>query len=123
MEPRLSRHECTRAFAYYPALKRVEEYVHTHMDAGISLRQAACVARLGPKYFSHFFRKKVGLTFTEWVAAQRVARAATMFQEQDHSVSNVAETVGLRNRRTCERWFKRFTGMTPHQFKRAARPS
>jgi AraC-like DNA-binding protein len=114
---------CPRALGYYQALRRVEEYVRAHLEDPISLEEAAAVADLRPKYFSHFFREKVSLTFTEWLAAQRVARAAAMLRERDCPIERLAEAVGFRSRRTCQRWFKRFTGMTPRQFKHQVRPS
>jgi AraC-like DNA-binding protein len=111
-----------RVFEYYPPLKDMDEYVRGHLEERICLRQVAAVAGLQPKYFSHFFREKVGLTVTEWVAARRVERAVAMLQERNSSVAQVARMVGLGSHRTCERWFKRFTGMTPHQFKQARAP-
>jgi AraC-like DNA-binding protein len=129
-EPRrlqASRHPSSttlaRAFEYYPPLKRVDEYVSLHLNDRISLRLIADIAHLEPKYFSAFFRAKVGLTFTEWLAARRIERAAAMLQDQDYSIAQVAEGVGLRSCRTCERWFRRLMDMTPQQFKQSVKPN
>ena len=109
-------------FEYYPPLKRVDEYVHGHLVEPIGLHEIAAVAHLEPKYFSRFFHNKVGLTFTEWLAACRVEHAAALLREQDQPVAEVAQRVGFRTSRTLDRWFRRFKGVTPVQYKRIVRP-
>jgi transcriptional regulator GlxA family with amidase domain len=123
MDERLGFCAYPRAFEYYPALKRVDKYVRTHLEGRISVRHAAAVAGLQPKYFSRFFHEKVGLTFTQWLAARRVERAAALLWEHNYPVVQVAQAAGLRTCRTCDRWFKRFKGVTPRQFKQHVKPS
>lgn len=110
------------AFEYYAPLKRVDEYVHRHLAEPIGLRQIAGVAHLEPKYFSRFFHDKIGLTFTEWLAACRVERAAALLRERERCVAEVVQEVGFRTCRTCDRWFKRFKGVTPLQYRQMMRP-
>ena len=90
MEDRPGSGVHARAFEYYPALKRVDEYVHGHLAEPIGLHRIAGVAHLEPKYFSRFFHHSVGLTFTEWLAACRVERAAALLRERDWPVAEVA---------------------------------
>ena len=111
-----------QAFEYYPRLKRVDEHVHGHLVEPIGLRKIAGVAHLEPKYFSRFFHHKVGLTFTGWLAAYRVERAAALLRERDQCVAEVAGRVGFRTSRALDRWFKRFRGVTPVQYKQMVRP-
>jgi AraC-like DNA-binding protein len=111
-----------RAFEYYPPLKRVDEYVRVHLAEPISLCQIAGVAHLEPKYFSRFFHDRVGLTFTEWLAARRVEHAAALLRERDRPVGEVAQQAGFRTCRACDRWFKRFKGVTPFRYKQMVRP-
>jgi len=114
---------CARAFGYYPRLKCVDRYVRDHLRDPISIREIAGVVHLEPTYFCHFFREKTGVTFRWWLAARRVELAVTMLEEQDYPVVQVAEAVGFHNYRTYERWFRRFTGMAPQEFKERVRPS
>ena len=55
------------AFYYYSRLKRVKEHVEEYYFERISLRKAAQIAGLETSYFCTFFRKKVGVTFTDWL--------------------------------------------------------
>ena len=110
------------AFAYYPRLKKVKEYVDQHLEDKIPLATAAQIAGLEEKYFSTFFHKKTGMCFTDWIARARVKRAADMMSAQDYTITWIAFAVGFRELRTFERAFKKCTGMTPQAFKRSVRP-
>ena len=110
------------AFVYYPRLKKVKAYIDEHFEDRISLANAAEVAGLEEKYFSTYFRKKTGVCFTDWIAYDRVKRAADMISAQDHSITSIAFTVGFQELRTFERAFKKYTGMTAQAFKRLAQP-
>lgn len=113
----------TAAFAYYPRLKKVKEFVDEHIEDRISLAAAAAVAGLEEKYFSTYFRKKTGVCFSKWIAHARVRRAADMMSAHDHTITRIAFTVGFQELRTFERAFKKCTGMTAQQFKRLAQPT
>src|SRR2546425_12029090 len=52
-----------KAFDYYPSLNRIRDYGAKNFSHGISLSRAASVAGLEKKYFSRFFKDKVGITF------------------------------------------------------------
>lgn len=52
------------AFSYFPRLTRVREYVLRHLHGTVTLADAARVACLEKTYFSSYFRKKVGISFT-----------------------------------------------------------
>jgi transcriptional regulator GlxA family with amidase domain len=110
------------AIQYYPRLKKAHAWVVENLDKSISVRQTARVACLETKYFSRYFHRKVGVTFTEYLYVLRVSRAAEMFRSQDHAVQDVAHATGFRSYRNFERWFKRLLGTTPRAFKRFVGP-
>ena len=60
------------AFQYYARLKRVKEHVDQYYSEEISLETAARIAATEKTYFSTFFHKKVGITFTDWLRQLRV---------------------------------------------------
>ena len=111
------------AFAYYARLQRVREYVEHHLSDDLSLGRVARVAGLERRYFSSFFHKKTGVRFTEWVTSCRIERAMHQLTKKNYAISNVAFAVGFQDVRTFQRAFKKLTGMTPRDYKRAVRPS
>lgn len=57
------------------------------------------------------------MTFTAWLTRRRVERAARMLHERNHTVSQVARTVGFHNERSFRRAFRRQMGCSPSAYK------
>ena len=111
-----------RVFSYYRRLQRVRRYVNENLAHKISLADAARVAGLERKYFSVFFKAKVGIGFRAWLASQRIARSEELLRSANRSVTEVAFSVGYRDLRTFERNFKRIHAETPREYKQRVRP-
>jgi YesN/AraC family two-component response regulator len=110
------------AFEYYARLGKVKRYIDLHFAEEVTLKSAADVACLEEKYFSSFFHTKTGIRFVDFVAYVRVDRAKQLLKEHDTSISEIAEAVGFHNRRSFERAFKKWTGITPKQFRDDVKP-
>lgn len=111
-----------RAFDYYSRLRRIRRYVREHPEEWVSLHQAAGISGLSEAYFSTFFRQKVGVRFRDWRAHQKVLHAIELFETRNQTITKVAMDVGFSDLRTFQRAFKRHTGLTPRDFKRAVSP-
>jgi xylan 1,4-beta-xylosidase len=110
------------AFGYYERLGRLERYVAEHLTEPITAARAAEVAGLETKYFSTFFRVKVGVRFKHWLGHVRTRRAIDLIRNSDQSLTVVAFEAGFADLRTFDRVFKQHTGMTPREYRRDARP-
>lgn len=111
------------ALSYYVSLRRVKEHVNQHSTEHFSLEKAAKVACLEARYFSKYFHQKVGVTFSCWRTLLRLAEAQKLILSADFSISHVAHAVGFEDIRSFERSFKKYTGLTPREFKKSAAPS
>lgn len=120
LEP-LRRLEASRAFSYYPNLKRVRSHFRDHLTDPLSLGEAAAIAGFERCYFSTYFHRRVNLRFRDWVSGLRVAKAAQFIAERDCALSWVSDEVGFANQRAFQRAFKRWTGLTARDFQRKAR--
>ena len=110
------------AFDYYSRLRRVKDHVDQNYSEEISLEKAAQIAATEKTYFSTFFRKKVGITFTDWLRQLRVAKAIEIMKIRNQSICDIAFEVGFGDLRTFERAFKRYTNLTAREFKKSVLP-
>jgi len=110
------------AFQYYSRLRRVKKHVDQYYSEEISLEKAAQIAATEKTYFSTFFRKKVGITFTDWLRQLRVAKAIEIMETRNQSICDIAFEVGFGDLRTFERAFKRYTNLTAREFKKSILP-
>jgi len=123
LRPLPARHRiCADAFCYYPRLARVRRFVETHYQEDLPLAKAARVAALERKYFSAFFHHKVGIPYTDWISRVRIEKAIELIRTRDCPLAQVAVEVGFHEPRTFQRKFKRWTGLTPSEFKQLIRP-
>lgn len=112
-----------RSFEYYPSLDRIKRYTEEHYQEEIPLPCAAEVAGMEATYFSAFFRKKIGIRYTDWLACLRVAHAIRLLRSRDQPIAEIAQAVGFNDLRTFERAFKRVTHTTARRFKERVRPA
>lgn len=110
------------AFRYYRRLDRVQCFVQENLRQPIRLADAARVAAMEKTAFSRFFRSKVGLTYSAWLAQVRITRAQELLRSKNLSISFVAGEVGYESVRSFERAFRRVAGMTPSAYRKRYRP-
>ena len=111
------------AFNYYGQLRKVQEYVTQNYSEEIPLGKAARIAAMERTYFSTFFHSKVGVTFSSWLQYLRVRKAMELMKSGDHSITDVAFSVGFGDLRTFQRAFRKWASLAPRDFKKLVRPS
>lgn len=109
------------AFEYYPSLARVADYVESQHGRRVTLADAARVAGLERTYFSVYFRRRVGVSFREWLRRYRIALAVQLLGKRDLLLERVAYESGFEDRRTFQRAFKAVVGVPPSEFRRRLR--
>ncbi len=101
-------------------LRAVFEFIATHHADRISLTQAATMAGLSRPQFHAVFKRATGRTLVEYVTQVRLAQAARLLQESDHSIAEIASTVGFADQSYFDRRFRRHFGQTPGRYRKGA---
>jgi len=84
----------------------------------ITLEKAAKTACLNKFYFSNFFRKTTGFTFTNYLQRLRIEKAKDMLINNDElTIARIAYLAGFNNLSFFNRTFKKFSMLTPSQFR------
>ncbi len=103
-------------------LHTVVEYIMEHLDSSPTLEQMAAVTHLSPYHFARQFKMTTGLPPHQYVIARRVERAKEVLRRDDEvCLSEVALRVGFSDQSQFSFHFKRIVGVTPGQFRVAAR--
>ena len=101
-------------------LKRVQEYVDTHIDEALHLPDLATAAGLSRMHFAAQFRAATGYRPHEYLLHQRIERAKAMLSSLEMPLVEVALSVGFRAQAHFSTVFKRLTGETPGRWRRSA---
>lgn len=96
-------------------LQQLLDYIHTHLDRGLSLTELAEVINISPTYFASLFKQAMGVSPHQYVIGQRVEGAKTMLSKTDFAIADIALQVGFSSQSHLTQQFKRFTSMTPKQ--------
>jgi AraC-like DNA-binding protein len=104
-----------------PRLRRVRDYVESHLSGDVSLGTLAQVAGLSDSHFARAFRQAKGVTPHTYVLQRRVARARRMMVESDLSLAEIALAAGFADQSHLARRFRQQTGLTPDRFRKLHR--
>jgi len=99
------------------AMRRVREYVETHLSESIDLAALAGIAGLSLYHFARAFKQSAGVTPHLYLVQRRVGRAQEMLASTELSLSEVALATGFSDQSHFARHFRQMVGMTPGQFR------
>lgn len=99
-------------------LKRVVEYVDTHLARPITLPDLAAAAGLTRMHFAAQFRAAVGMRPRHYVLRRRIDRAQELLRNPELALVEVALRVGFQTQAHFTTVFRRFAGETPHRWRR-----
>lgn len=83
----------------------------------ITFSEAAAFMGLSEPYFSKFFRKISGMTFSQYLNSVKLKHAVELLQDKnaDLSITEISVRCGFDTIRHFNRVFKQLTGMSPRQ--------
>ena len=85
------------------------------------LRDAAAIIGYDYAYISKFFKRRVGISFRQYVNELRIEEAKKLLAEQSRSVEEIGTLCGFSSLRTFDREFKIKLGITPSEYKKTAK--
>jgi AraC family transcriptional regulator len=97
---------------------RVAEFVEEHLAEEISLTTLAELVGLSLYHFARAFAQSFGVPPHRYHMARRMDRARDLLQMPALSVTQVGSRIGFRETSSFTRAFRKFTGLTPTEFRR-----
>jgi AraC family transcriptional regulator len=102
-------------------LRRVLDYIAQHLDGDITVARLAGVACLSPFHFARMFRASMGVAPHRYVGQQRLERAMALLAAGQRPLSDIALSCRFSSQASFSRAFRRATGVTPGEYRRARR--
>ena len=99
------------------AVTTIKNYIHSHLESDLTRESLAAMVYLTPDYLSHLFKRETGFSLTNYIIYERIEEAKRMLAGTDKSVSEIATRCGFQNISYISRQFRRFTGVTPREFR------
>jgi AraC-like DNA-binding protein len=96
------------------------DYLHAHFNERISLQQLGDVAAVHSSHLARMFRRHYRCSIGEYVRRLRLDHSAReLSQPEERSLAEIAANAGFYDQSHFVNAFKRHTGMTPSEFRRA----
>jgi AraC-like DNA-binding protein len=102
-------------------LRRVQEYVDSHLDEPLELDQLAATADLSLHHFARAFKTSVGVPPHQFVLQRRLSVARDLLTSTDRPISNIALTAGFSDQSHFARHFRQSFAVSPSAFRRSHR--
>jgi AraC-like DNA-binding protein len=96
---------------------KVCDYIDTHFDEQIKLSDVASLVNMSESAFSHFFKKKTGFPFINYLNNVRISKASLMLADTTLSINEICYASGFNNSSNFIRIFKKIKGLTPSEYR------
>jgi two-component system response regulator YesN len=103
-------------------LEKILAFIRKNFAAELGLGTIARRFAMNPSYFSDYFRRNLGITFSEHLAQVRVQEALRLLAEDRLNVTEIAYACGFNTATSFYRVFRRVTGTSPGDY-RSGRPA
>jgi AraC-like DNA-binding protein len=102
-----------------PLVRRVLEYVDSHLHQPLSLARLAATAHLSVAHLQRLFAAEVGVSVMQYVSRRRLDQARQLLSRTELPVAEVARLVGYSYPAHFSRVFRTATGLTPGQYRQS----
>lgn len=100
------------------AEKYLYEYVNDNYMKKITLTEIAAELNYSAPYLSRLFKEKYGMTFETHLRSVRMKHGCRLLANTDKRVTEIAECVGYGDLGFFSEVFKKFTGLSPREYRR-----
>lgn len=99
----------------------VLSYMHEHLDTGVTLSELAALVHMQPTYFIRIFKKTFRQSPIAYYNTLRVSTAIDLLSTTDLPLSELASRIGIADRYYFSNFFKTQCGISPDQYRKAAK--
>ena len=92
-------------------------YIREHLADNLLLEDIAGYAHINGSYLSRTFKKECGYSVTEYITAMRMEKAKELLADSSLLTYEVAEQIGIHDSSYFSLLFKKYSGLTPTQYR------
>ena len=99
-------------------IKKVQEYIEDHFEEKISVEGLANKFAISNRNFVRRFKKATHNTPFEYIQRVKVEMSKKMFESSTLNINEVMYAVGYNDGKSFRKIFKKFTGLSPIEYRR-----
>ncbi len=103
---------------YSESVTKMLDFINANYMKDISLDAMAETVKLHPNYASSLFKKEIGTAFIQYLNSYRIMKAKAFLKKNSElSLDKIAEMVGYENSRHFIKVFKKYSNITPGEYR------
>lgn len=103
---------------FSPMIRHILQYLAHNYNRDLSLDTLANMVQTNPSYLSRVFKEQTRYKISDYITDIRIEKAKELLSEEHFRTKDVALAVGYANERYFSQLFKKFTGMSPTEYKK-----
>lgn len=100
-------------------LNMIIDHIHENYQYDISLSELADKFHMNYSYLSWYFKHRTNENLTAYINKVRIEKAKELLMYSDDSISQISSKIGFSEHNYFSKVFKKFTGMTPIEYRQA----
>lgn len=96
----------------------VERYIHENYYKRITIKEVANQFYINSAYLGQIFKKKYGVSFTDYIHQYRMTKAKELLKHTDFKIYEISEKLGYKSSYNFIEKFEKMNGITPLQYRR-----
>lgn len=100
-------------------MNRIIQHTMLHFKRNITLEEISSVANLSKSAFCRYFKNTVKKNYNDFIYDIRIEYARKLLLEKDMGIMQVCFESGFNNPSAFSQIFKRITGISPNQYRKA----
>lgn len=98
-------------------LSALFDYVEQNYALEVTSKEAAGICGMSYSYFSRYFKKTVGESFSRYLCAVRIGKAEGLLADTEKSITEIALDVGFSSTSYFIACFRKYKKMSPGEFR------
>jgi len=98
-------------------IARILTYVKDNLSGDLSISAITKVFHFSESYFSHLFKREMGISFIDYVNRLRVEKAMELLTETDKNITEISYEVGINNPNYFSILFKKHVKVSPNEYR------
>lgn len=98
-------------------MNRLQKCIQPHLDENMTRESLATIVYLTPDYLSHLFKRRTVFSLTNDIIYDRIEAVRRLLAGTRLSISDITTRCGFQSISYFSKQFKRFSGMTPREFR------
>ncbi|WP_319559137.1 helix-turn-helix domain-containing protein [Marispirochaeta sp.] len=96
----------------------IVSYVQENYYNGLYLEKVAAHMALSKKYISRIFKERMGISLVDYISMLQIEKSKFLLKNTNKSIDDIGKVVGINNRVTFYRLFRKHEGVSPSAYKK-----